>query len=635
MRKLVRFAAFAAAAVALAVLVAACGSSKKSSSGTTTTSGSSSGSQSKSVIGSGTFSSGTPAKGGTYTIGWEQSFGFTNNFDPTGEYLGNAWGLYSNLMLRSLVGYKHLPGAAGNQTVGDLATEAPKPTDNGLTYTYHLRPGVTFGPPVNRPVTSKDVAYAMNRLANPNDGGQYSFYYTVIKGWDAVANGKAKTVSGIETPNNSTIIFHLTKPAGDFNLRMSMPATAPIPEEVGKCFEGKPGDYGRDVVSSGPYMLQGADKVKISSCAALKPMSGYDGANGNHIILVRNPNYKQSSDPYRKNYIDTFKFVVNSNADDIFAKVQSGAYQDEVSSPAPKTIRQYATNSTLKPRMIPNVGDRTNYFTMNLTQPPFDDVHVRRAMNWITDKAALQKAWGGPIPGTIATHITPSVLYNGGLAEYDPYPSQGSAGDLAKAQAEMKQSKYDPGKTGKCTASACKGVLMIADTRGVDTRMIPVIQGDAAKIGITFKVRSINGAYTTIQTPSKNVPFSERPSWGKDYADPYTFFAELFDSGAIIKSGNTNYSLVGLTPAIAKKVGAKGNLTNVPSVDKDIDACSAKLADQRTQCWMNLDKKLMTQVVPWVPYLWPNNVFIIGPNVTHWNYDQFTDGPAYSSVSVK
>ena len=34
----------------------------------------------------------------------------------------------------------------------------------------------------------------------------------------------------------------------------------------------------------------------------------------------------------------------------------------------------------------------------------------------------------------------------------------------------------------------------------------------------------------------------------------------------------------------------------------------------------------MTQVVPWVPYLWPNNVFIVGPNVTHWNYDQFTDG---------
>ncbi len=629
MRKFLRLAVVAAVVVAFAALAAGCGSKKSSSGSTTTTTSSSSG---NSVVGSGSFSSGTPAKGGTYTVGWEGSFGFTNNFDPTGEYLGNAWGLYSNLMLRALVGYKHLPGAAGNITIGDLATSAPVPTDNGLTYTYTLRKGVKFGPPVNRAVTSKDVAYAMNRLANPKDGGQYSFYYTVIKGWDAVANGTAKTVSGISTPNDSTIVFHLTKAAGDFNLRMSMPATAPIPEEVGKCFEGKPGDYGRDVVSSGPYMLQGADKV--TATCPMKAMSGYDGANGNHIILVRNPNYDQSTDPFRKNYINTFKFLVNSNADDIFAKVQSGAYQDEVSSPAPKTIRQYATNPALKPRMIPNVGDRTNYLSMNLTQPPFDDIHVRKAMNWITDKAALQKAWGGPIPGSIATHIVPPVLFNNGLAEYDPYSTPRQAGDLAKAQAEMKLSKYDPGKTGKCTASACKGVLTIADTRGVDTRMVPVLEADAAKIGITLTVRAINGAYPTIQTPSKNIPYAERPSWGKDYADPYTFFAELFDSGTIIKSGNTNYSLVGITPAIAKTVGASGNLNNVPSVDADIAACSAKLAEDRTTCWENLDKKLMTSVVPWIPYLWPNNVFIIGPNVTHWNYDQFTDGPAYSSVSV-
>ena len=157
--------------------------------------------------------------------------------------------------------------------------------------------------------------------------------------------------------------------------------------------------------------------------------------------------------PTRKNYINTFKFVVNSNADDIFAKVQSGAYQDEVSSPAPKTIRLYATTPSLKPRMIPNVGDRTNYLSMNLTQPPFDDIHVRKAMNWIMDKAELQKAWGGPIPGSIATHIVPPVLFNNGLAEYDPYGTPNNAGDLAKAQAEMKLSKYDPGKTGKCTAS--------------------------------------------------------------------------------------------------------------------------------------------------------------------------------------
>ncbi len=43
----------------------------------------------------------------------------------------------------------------------------------------------------------------------------------------------------------------------------------------------------------------------------------------------------------------------------------------------------------------------------------------------------------------------------------------------------------------------------------------------------------------------------------------------------------------------------------------------------------------MTQVVPWVPYLWANVVKILGPKVTQWSYDQFSDGTAYSQVAVK
>jgi ABC-type transport system substrate-binding protein len=198
----------------------------------------------------------------------------------------------------------------------------------------------------------------------------------------------------------------------------------------------------------------------------------------------------------------------------------------------------------------------------------------------------------------------------------------------------MKKSKYSGG-SGKCTASACKGVLMIADTRAVDTRMIPVIQSSASKIGITFKVRSVNGAYPVIQTPSKNVPISERPGWGKDYADPSTFFNALFDSSSILASGNTNYSLVGITPAIAKKVGAKGTLDGIPSVDGDIAKCNASVGEFRNACWAQLDRKLMNEVVPWVPYLSASNINITGPKVAKWTYDQFSDQTGYAHVAVK
>ena len=49
--------------------------------------------------------------------------------------------------------------------------------------------------------------------------------------------------------------------------------------------------------------------------------------------------------------------------------------------------------------------------------------------------------------------------------------------------------------------------------------MLPTIQANAAKIGITFAVRRVNGAYPVIQTTSKNIPISTRPRWFKDYAD--------------------------------------------------------------------------------------------------------------------
>jgi peptide/nickel transport system substrate-binding protein len=583
----------------------------------------------------GPLSIGTPKRGGTYTEGWDTSFSFTDNFDPTGEYLGDAWGVMTNLLVRTLVSYRHTEGAAGNVPVPDLATALPRPTNGGKTWTFHLKSGIKFGPPLNREITSKDIAYALARLANPKNGGQYAFYYTAIKGWDAVANGKATTISGIQTPNDKTIVLNLTRRQGDFLFRMSMPATGPIPEEVAKCFDGKPGNYGRDVVSSGPYMFAGSGDVKAGSCP-IQPMSGYNGSTT--MSFVRNPNYSQSTDKWRKNYPDKFELVVNANPTDIVNRVQNGSYDGSNLQPPPNVLQQYATKSSLHNQLHVNPGDRTWYLSMNLTQAPFDDIHVRKAMNFAMDKISMRKAWGGPLAGQIATHIVPpTMIPNTTLSEYDPYSTPGGRGDAKKAQAEMKLSKYDKNHDGKCDASACKNLLMIADTIHQYTAMVPTIQAGASKIGITLKVRTVAHAYPVIQTTSNNIPFEDRSGWGKDYPDPLTFFNALFTSAALIPQGNTNYALVGITPAInkAKKLGVKGNLKNVPNVDSRFDLCNPPIGSPRKHCWESLDKYLMEKVVPWVPYLWQTPDRITGPTVTHWDWDQFSTTTAYSQVAVK
>jgi peptide/nickel transport system substrate-binding protein len=571
--------------------------------------------------------------GGTLRVGWEQSFNFSNNFDPTGEYLGDAFGIYDGLLIRTLVGYTHTAGAAGNAVVPDVATSVPTPTNGGKTYTFHLKSGIKFSPPVNRAVTSKDFLYSMERLANPKDGGQYSFYYTTIKGWDAYAAGKAKTISGISTPNDSTIVFNLTQPTGDFLKVMAMPAAGPIPVEVAKCFEGQPGKYAQDLISTAGYMLQGIDSVNISSCGSMKPASGFDSQT--HIFLVRNPNYDQKTDPTRKNYADQVQFIINSSDTDIYNKIEAGQLDMAVSTIPPQVLRKYATSPSLKSRFNQNFGDRTWYLTMNLTQPPFDDVHVRRAMNWIMDKSAIRQAWGGPTYGKIANHIVPDTLFNFQLQEYTPYKTPGDHGSVAKAKAAMKGSKYDTNHDGTCSAAACHGVLLISDARAADAQVVATMEQDAKKIGITFTARVINGAYPTIQTVAKNIPISERPGWGKDFADAVTFFEPLFDGRHLIPTGNTNYSLVGVTPAQCTKFKITGNCTNVPTIAPMIDKCAPLVGGARTICYENIDKYLMTTVVPWVPWAWSYVTRITSNNVTHYQYDQFSTTPAYSEISVK
>jgi peptide/nickel transport system substrate-binding protein len=88
--------------------------------------------------------------GGVYRVDWEASFNFTNGFDPTGEYLGEVWGIYSSLLIRTLVGYRHTAGAAGNELIPDLATDLGQASADGLTYTFTLKDGIKFGAPLSR-----------------------------------------------------------------------------------------------------------------------------------------------------------------------------------------------------------------------------------------------------------------------------------------------------------------------------------------------------------------------------------------------------------------------------------------------------------------------------------------------------
>lgn len=569
-------------------------------------------------------------KGGTLT--WEsEEFSFVGGFDPTGEYLGDAWGVMTNLLIRNLVSYPHVGGAQGNEIVPDLAEDLPEISEDELTYTFKIKDGVMFGPPVSRQITSKDVEYAFRKIATKSQVAQYANYYEgIIEGLEVGKDPGEGGIEGIETPDDQTIVFHLTEPTGDFLNRLAMPAAAPQPEEVAGCFN-KAGEYGRYLIASAGYMFEGSEDLDISNCNAMKPISGFDPTT--HQNLVRNPDYDQETDEYRENNFDRFEHVINTNTNDLEQKALQGGDNDIIHQPTPATLRKFVQDSELQDRLHVNPGDRTWYLTMNLLEPPFDDIAVRKAANLIMDKDALRRAWGGETSGDIATHIVPNSMLNDILADYDPYPSEDFRGDEEAAKEAMKESKYDTDGDGICDADECKNVLQIGSNTPPNTDMLPHVEESFKKIGITLDSREVTDAYTPISTVSREVPLSIRPGWGKDYPDAYTFVGFLFH-GDVNCEGNYNYSLVGISEENAEECGVDYPAPP-PNVDDDIEACiQVPQGDERVQCWAELDQKLMEEVVPWIPYLDANATYATSEDVTKYEFDQFTTTPAWSRLAV-
>src|SRR4051794_2632934 len=172
------------------------------------------------------------------------------------------------------------------QAVPDVAAAPPQISSDGKTVTIHIKPNIKFGGAVNRTVTSDDVRYAFERDFNPNVPNAYATSYYPIVGSD---KSKGGPISGITTPNKTTIVFKLTKDFGaTFAQSLSLPGSAPVPREYAQKLDKKnPTVYDTDPTKqafTGPYMIQ-----------------NYNA--GRNITLVRNPSWTPSSD-YRPAYAD-------------------------------------------------------------------------------------------------------------------------------------------------------------------------------------------------------------------------------------------------------------------------------------------------------------------------------------------
>jgi ABC-type transport system substrate-binding protein len=166
--------------------------------------------------------------------------------------------------------------------------------------------------------------------------------------------------------------------------------------------------------------------------------------------------------------------------------------------------------------------------------------------------------------------------------------------------------------------------------------MEPFVVRDLAKIGIEVKPRELEtgAAYNTVQRVANNIAISMNANWAYDYVDAYTYLSPMFDSGSISAAGNPDTSLTGLTASQARSLSVTYPAGGVPSVDGRIAVCEAVNGVKRAACWSALDKYLMENVVPLVPYLWSNVIVITGSDVTNFEADPISQGVTFTQVAV-
>jgi ABC-type transport system substrate-binding protein len=276
---------------------------------------------------------------------------------------------------------------------------------------------------------------------------------------------------------------------------------------------------------------------------------------------------------------------------------------------------------------------------MNLAMPPFDDVHVRRAVSHAIDEEALAEMLSEPkdVPfgGTSVdsgTHIAPDGIEGSLLLRaFDPYPY-----DPSDAREEMRASAYDRTGDGTCDAPVCRNVRTLVSNDGFIPQQAKEIRDALADLGIELTLEIVSERfYRLVDDPSEHIQMIISWGWLTDYPEGTGWFLGLFDVSGLYPrgpAGHSNISLLGASPQQLSKWGYE--VTSVPSVDDRFDACQERRGVARTQCWAEYDQYLMSEIVPWVPYMFMEQTVVVSERVVAYSFDAFTSLPALDQIAL-
>jgi peptide/nickel transport system substrate-binding protein len=530
--------------------------------------------------GGGGGNAGTPQKGGTLRIVNNADVDY---YDPANAYYTVSW-TQMRLLTRQLYSYDITKTGEDLSTpVPDLADGEAQSTDN-KTWTIKVRSGIKYSQPATSEVKPEDFIYSVERQYDKTNPGSGQSYASLIKGAKEFGDGKAKTISGMKAEGN-TLTIELVKPAADFKSILTMPFFTPLPRDYASKWKVGP-DFNKHLVGAGPYRL-----------ASYTPNKEAD--------FVRNENWDAATDPLRKAWIDKVQIKIGLEPEAIQQAIERGdADISQDTQPPNADLQRLSTNPDLKQRFSVNTTGCIRYMVMGTTPGAgaISKKEVRQAINYATDKVAIQRARGGPFAGDPAsTILTPTLL---GYQKYDLYPSPDFKGDVAKAKQLLAQAGFPSGLT----------LTYVGGNAGAGARVNTAFQAAMARAGIKLKIKTYAGSavYTdSLQLPAKRADHQVGqagwcPDWAGDAAR--SFIVPLLDGRSIQPSGNSNYGEV-----------------NDAAVNSLIDQALAEPdRAKRGALWGQIDKKLMTDDVPWVPFLYDKTQFFWSARLKGFKFTPWT-----------
>jgi peptide/nickel transport system substrate-binding protein len=478
--------------------------------------------------------------------------------------------------------------------VPDLASGTPHVSPDGRTYTFTLRSGVRYAPPVNQEVVAEDFVTAVKRLYDKKTPSPGQVYANLIAGAAEFRDGKAKTISGLVAVDSHTLRITLVKPAGDFLSILALAFFAPVPSQYALRY--KVGDhYSGHLVGSGPYTVE-------------------QYAPGRSVVLARNRNWDPATDPFRSAWVDRIEVQVGrTNTEAVHQAIEQATADLALDyDPPPERMRAITADPAKAARLRVTDSGCERYLALE-TNPAagvINDVRVRRAINLAVNKVAALEAFSegpGGYRGAIASTVLPPSMP--GYHPYDLYRTPGNRGDPERARKLLAQAGHPDGVT----------LTFASHSDGNTVLMDDAIERSLARahIRLARKTYAPDKLFDALRVRSQRkehqiVDMAWCPDWPGDSAR--SFAVPLLDS-RLAPSNSFNY----------------GEYDN-QDVDRLIDmALAERDPKRRAALWSEFDEQVMRDAA-WVPLFHPKVAFYSSTRVRNWTLDRSSSMPDLTAI---